>query len=71
LSGALFPLDNLPDVIKYISYIDPLTYGVDGIRGALIGYSAFPPLYDLAFLAGFSILMVFLGAYSFEKSESV
>ncbi len=72
LSGALFPLQNLPDYIKYVSYIDPLTYGVDGMRNVLLGQQfLFPMEYDLLFLAAFSAVMVFLGAYSFEKSESV
>lgn len=72
LSGALFPLDNLPEAVKYVSYIDPLTYGVDGMRGALLGGGfLFPMEYDFLILAGFSALMVFLGAYFFEKSESV
>ena len=71
LSGALFPLKNLPVWIRYISYIDPLTYGVDGLRGALIGVSSFPLFYNFVILIGFSAIMVFLGAYFFEKSESV
>jgi len=71
LSGALFPLENLPVWIRYISYIDPLTYGVDGLRGALIGVSSFSVLFNLAVLMGFSAVMIFLGAYFFEKSESI
>lgn len=71
LSGALFPLKNLPVWIGCISYIDPLTYGIDGLRGALIGVSSLPVIHDFIILIGFSILMVFLGAYFFEKSESV
>ena len=71
LSGALFPLENLPVWIRYISYLDPLTYGVDGLRGALIGVSSFSVLFNLAVLMGFSAVMIFLGAYFFEKSESV
>ena len=71
LSGALFPLENLPGPIKVISYINPLTYGVDGLRGALIGTSTLPILVNLAVLGGFSIFMVLLGAYLFEKSETV
>ncbi len=71
LSGALYPLENLPVWIRYISYLDPLTYGVDGLRGVLIGVSSFPVLLNFAILVGFSSIMVFLGAYFFEKSESV
>ncbi|HIE43418.1 MAG TPA: multidrug ABC transporter permease [Candidatus Omnitrophica bacterium] len=71
LSGALFPLENLPVWIRYFSYIDPLTYGVDGLRGALIGVSSLPILFDFIIIAGFAVLMVLAGAYLFEKSEAV
>jgi len=37
LSGALFPLNNLPKVLSVITKFDPLTYGVDALRGTLIG----------------------------------
>lgn len=33
LSGALFPVSNLPSSIRILSYFDPLTYGVDALRG--------------------------------------
>lgn len=68
LSGALFPIDNLPGWIRVFSYADPLTYGVDGMRGALLGVSTFPIVLDLVILAGFAAGMVLLGAYFFEKS---
>ncbi len=71
LSGALYPLENLPVLVRYISYLDPLTYGVDGLRGVLINVSSFSILFDFAVLLGFSAIMIFLGAYFFQKSESV
>lgn len=73
LSGALFPLDSMPDAVKYVAYIDPLTYGVDGLRGVLLGAGAshFSVFVDFFALLGFSLAMVILGAYFFEKSESV
>lgn len=71
LSGAFFPLQNLPVWLRSLSYVDPLTYGVDGLRGALIGASSLPITYNLMILVGFSVVMVFLGAYFFEKSENV
>jgi ABC-2 type transport system permease protein len=71
LSGALAPIQNFPWVIRALSYVDPLTYGVDGLRAAMIGSSAFPMLFDLAVMAGFSLIMLALGAYFFEKSEGV
>jgi ABC-2 type transport system permease protein len=71
LSGALYPLKNLPVPVRVLSLIDPLTYGVDGLRGCLIAVSERPVAIDLAALAGFAVLMLVLGAYFFEKSESV
>jgi len=71
LSGALYPLKNLPWFIRALSYADPLTYGIDGMRGVLIGVNALPVVVDLLILAGFSLVMLFLGAWFFEKSESV
>ena len=37
LSGALFPLTNLPKLLSVATSLDPLTCGIDGLRGALIG----------------------------------
>ena len=71
LSGALYPLDNFPSWLKYLSHLDPLTYGVDGLRGILIGISSFSLLINFSVLVFFSLIMIFLGAYFFEKSESV
>jgi len=71
LSGALYPLENFPVWLRYISYIDPLTYGVDGLRGVLIGVSSFPVLFNLVMMIVMSLIMIFLGAYFFEKSEAV
>jgi len=71
LSGALFPLQNLPPFVRELSYLDPLTYGVDGLRGALVGISNFPLIIDFAVLVFFSAAMVALGTYLFDKSESI
>jgi len=71
LSGALFPLENLPGWIKIITYIDPLTYGVDGLRGAMIGVSSMPIVINLIVLIGFSVFMVVVGSYLFDKSDAV
>lgn len=71
LSGALYPLENFPVWLRYVSKLDPLTYGVDGLRAALIGVSSFSIFYNFIFMVGFSLVMIFLGAYFFEKSESV
>ena len=33
LSGAMFPLQNLPGWMEFLTKINPLTYGVDALRG--------------------------------------
>jgi|SRR3989338_6849773 len=67
LSGALFPLDQVPNALKIIAMINPLTYGVDALRFGFIGVSHFPILLDLAVLSGFCVFMIAAGAYLFNK----
>jgi len=69
LSGAIFPLSNLPKFIRTISYFDPLTYGVEGLRKVLLGNSFLPSWLSFSSLILFSVLTIFFGAYFFEKSE--
>jgi len=71
LSGAITPIDNLPIFIRFLSYIDPLTYAIDGIRSVLIGSSMFPTINNLAICILFAIFMVLLASYLFDKSDSV
>jgi ABC-2 type transport system permease protein len=71
LSGALYPLENFPPWLRYLSRLDPLTYGVDGLRGVLIGVSSLPVVSNFIVMSIFSAIMIVLGAYFFEKSESV
>ena len=69
LSGALYPLTNLPKVLALLTRLDPLTYGVDGVRSVLIGVTHFGPTVDLAVLIGVAILLLTLGAWRFSKIE--
>ena len=67
LSGALFPIDSLPSWLKSLTLIDPLTYGVEGIRYGLAGTSQVNPFVGFVVLAGFTVFMVVLGAALFRK----
>jgi len=69
LSGALFPLANLGVVLKVITRLDPLTYGVDGLRGALINQWHFHPAMNAGVLATIALVFLSLGAYLFSKIE--
>jgi ABC-type polysaccharide/polyol phosphate export systems, permease component len=71
LSGAFFPLEVMPAGIRYIMYVNPLTYGVDGLRGTLLGAAnAFPLWLDFVILFVLSIALAGLGAYFFSKMEA-
>lgn len=69
LSGALFPLDNLPKALAIITRLDPLSYGVDGLRAALTGSSHFGMFVDAAVLGVYAVGLLFLGARQFSKIE--
>jgi ABC-2 type transport system permease protein len=66
-SGALFPLDNLPAWLKFFTFIDPVTYAVDGMRGLLLGINHFPVLADLLALAAFTLTFISAGTLAFRK----
>jgi ABC-2 type transport system permease protein len=47
LSGALYPLTSAPDWLKFLGYINPLSYSVDALRWALINQHHFSLGVDL------------------------
>ncbi len=69
LSGALFPLNNLPTALSFITRLDPLSYGVDGLRAALIGVTHFGMTTDFAVLCVIAVGLLFFGAWRFSKIE--
>jgi len=66
-SGALFPLNTAPDVLKIVAQLNPVTYGVEGIRYGLFGVSMIDPGLCFAVLGGFTIVMILIGGYLFRK----
>ena len=69
LSGALFPLTNLPAVLAVATRIDPLSYGVDGLRAAFLGLSHFSIAADLTVLVIVAAGFMMLGAWSFSRIQ--
>jgi len=67
LSGALFPISSLPPWMIPLTLLDPLTYGVEGIRYGLTGVSQINPLVCGAVIGGFTLVMTILGAFLFRK----
>ena len=69
LSGALFPLTNLPKALGVLTSLDPLSYGVDGLRGSLINVSHFGATMDIAVLAFAASAFIALGTWCFSRIE--
>ena len=70
LSGAIFPLNNAPRPIQIISSINPLTYGVDGLRQVLIGASQFGLTTNILVLVIVGAILLSIGSYLFSKIEA-
>jgi len=69
LSGALFPLTNLPRALAIVTRLDPLAYGVDGLRATLLGASHFGAPLDLAVLAIVAVIFLAAGARQFSRIQ--
>lgn len=69
LSGALFPLQSAPSFLQTISKINPLSFGVDGLRQTLTGSSHFGLSIDLAVLGILTAILFVLGGYLFSKIQ--
>ena len=79
LSGAFFPLRQLPRWMAVVTRLDPVAYGVDPLRRLLLGSTLAPGIQigghhlgtmeDIAILAVFAIVMLLLAMRSFESTE--
>ena len=69
LSGAMYPLDGLPVALAVITKLDPLAYGVDGLRTSLIAQSHFGAPLDASVLVCLAVAFILLGAWRFSKIE--
>lgn len=69
LSGAMFPLVGLGTILTIVTRLDPLSYGIDGMRSMLSGHSAFDARLDLLVLAIVGSILLVVGAYRFSKIE--
>ncbi len=69
LSGALFPLSNLPTALTVATRLDPMAYGVDGLRASFIGLSQIGVATDVLVLAIVATLFLALGARAFSRIQ--
>lgn len=71
LSGALFPLDNLPDWLGALTTVDPATYGVSALRGMILGIGSTDPLVDFGLLVAYTGALGLFGILSFRRMKAV
>lgn len=70
LSGALFPIDEkLPVWLVGLVKLNPLTYAVDGVRGALLNVNVFPFYINLIVVTFFAVVMFWLGSILFARMK--
>jgi ABC-2 type transport system permease protein len=70
LSGALFPLENLPAAWTVATRLDPLSYGIDGLRVTLIGVGHLGLWLDVVVLAAVAAVFLLLGARAFARIQA-
>lgn len=71
LSGAIYPIETLPESLRYLALLNPLTYGIDAFREVLIGTTAYLLLLDVSALVIAATAMVVIAGALFERLEVV
>jgi ABC-2 type transport system permease protein len=69
LSGALFPLNNVPAWLRVLTYIDPMTYAVEALRFCFLGTSAIAFPISIAVLLLFAAASITAGTILFRRMQ--
>lgn len=69
LSGALFPINNLPTGMTWIIYVNPMTYSVEALRYTTIGVSSFNIFVSFGLVVAFSATMSIIAAFAFSRRK--
>ncbi len=67
LCGLFFPIMSLPIFIRPLSYILPVTYGVDILHGAITGEHILPLTLDFLILGAFCIALFVLSLHNIKR----
>jgi len=68
-SGAIFPVQGLPKALAIAIHLNPLSYGVDGLRGALGHGFIFGLGVDLVVLGTMTAILLGIGSYLFSRIQ--
>ena len=68
LSGFAFPIRNMPVVVQYLTYLNPLRYFIEIVRGIFLKGSGFATLWpQVACLVVYGIVVLSLSVARFHK----
>jgi ABC-2 type transport system permease protein len=70
LSGALYPLTNVPTWLRIVAEVNPMSYAVDAMRDMLIGQTHFGFAKDFVVLVVTMVVLMAFGAYRFRHIEA-
>ena len=68
-SGAIFPVQGVPKAMAIAIRLNPLSYGVDGLRGALGHGFIFGLGVDVVVLGTMTAILLGIGSYLFSKIQ--
>ncbi|HXG06800.1 MAG TPA: ABC transporter permease [Nitrososphaera sp.] len=71
LSGALFPIDNLPSWLGTLTAVDPATYGVDALRHTTLGVGSNSFEFDVVILVAYTAALGLFWIFSFTRMKAV
>ncbi|MBI4699365.1 MAG: ABC transporter permease [Nitrospirae bacterium] len=72
LSGAMYPVNKLPEILQFISRLNPLTYGIDALKHTILkdgGLFDFSMAADVGVLLATSLLFVITAGIMFERKK--
>lgn len=67
LSGLFIPIENLPAFIKPLSYILPLTYGVDILRYSINSVASINLIVSFLVLLAYSVVLFMISTYNIRQ----
>jgi ABC-2 type transport system permease protein len=68
LSGAFFPIQQMPDVMQWISRVLPLTYAVDALRKCMVlGTGISGMMTEILVMVGFGMFFIIVAIPVFKK----
>jgi ABC-2 type transport system permease protein len=70
LSGSMYPLDNIPGVMKVIASVNPLSYAIDAMRSTLINQTHFGLPVDFVVMGATTVVLIAFSIYRFQRIEA-